>query len=135
MWRVFEYHRCNKRSEKRREESMIPFDYIRPTSQHSAIDAVSKNSNAAFIAGGTNLVDLMKKEVIAPDKLVDINQLPLKAITKTGAVIRIGSMALNSEVAEHKLVIENIPLLSMAIRAGASPQIRNMATTGGNLLQ
>lgn len=114
---------------------MIPFDYIRPSSQQSAIDAVSKNAKASFIAGGTNLVDLMKCEVTAPEKLVDINLLPLKTITKTGSVIRIGSLALNSEVAENKLVLENIPLLSMAISAGASPQIRNMATTGGNLMQ
>lgn len=114
---------------------MIPFNYIRPSSQQSAIDAVSKNEKAAFIAGGTNLVDLMKREVTAPEKIVDINQLPLKSITKVGNVIRIGALALNSEVAESKLIRDNMPLLSMAIRAGASPQIRLMATTGGNILQ
>ena len=114
---------------------MIPFDYIRPSSQQAAIDAVSKNDKAAFIAGGTNLVDLMKREVTAPGKLVDINLLPLRSIAKTGTVLRIGALALNSEVADNKLVLEYTPLLSMAIRAGASPQIRNMATTGGNMMQ
>src|SRR2546429_5651062 len=114
---------------------MINFDYIRPSSQSSAIDALSKNPNAQFIAGGTNLVDLMKRGVTAPEKLIDINRLPLNSIEQTSNGLRIGALALNSEVAEHDLVITKYPLLSLALKAGASPQIRNMATVGGNMMQ
>lgn len=114
---------------------MINFDYARPSTQKAAIDALNKDKTAQFIAGGTNLVDLMKRGVTAPQKLIDINNLPLRAIEESGNVIRIGALALNSEVAEHKLIQEKLPLLSQALNAGASPQLRNMATVGGNMLQ
>jgi xanthine dehydrogenase YagS FAD-binding subunit len=114
---------------------MINFDYIRPSSQKAAIDALNKNANAQFIAGGSNLVDLMKRGVTVPDKLIDINNLPLKTIEQGKGIIRIGALALNSDVSEHELIISKLPLLSQALKAGASPQIRNMATVGGNMMQ
>jgi xanthine dehydrogenase YagS FAD-binding subunit len=114
---------------------MINFDYVRPSTQKAAIDALTKDATAQFIAGGTNLVDLMKRGVTSPQKLIDITNLPLKSIELSGNVIRIGALALNSEVAEHQLIMEKLPLLSQALNAGASPQLRNMATIGGNMLQ
>ena len=114
---------------------MINFDYVRPSTSKAAIDALNKDVTAQFIAGGTNLVDLMKRGVTAPKKLIDITRLPLKSIQQLGNVIRIGSLTLNSEVAEHELILNKLPLLSQALNAGASPQLRNMATVGGNILQ
>jgi xanthine dehydrogenase YagS FAD-binding subunit len=113
---------------------MINFNYAKVSTTKAAIEAIKK-PGAGFIAGGTNLVDLMKKGVLSPDKLVDITGLPLRSIEQKNGVIRIGALALNSEVANDNLVKMKLPLLSLAIRAGASPQIRNMATMGGNLLQ
>ena len=114
---------------------MINFQYVQPNTPRAAIDAVTAHPTAQFIAGGTNLIDLMKREVMAPGKVVDINNLPLRTIEKQGNGIRIGALALNSEVADHELIHQHQPLLSQAINAGASAQIRNMATMGGNLLQ
>lgn len=88
-----------------------------------------------FIAGGTNLVDLMKKNVTAPDKLVDITAIDLKKIELLTGKTTIGALAKNSQVAEDKAIIEKHPLLAMALTAGASQQIRHMATVGGNMLQ
>ncbi len=114
---------------------MINFDYLKVSSSKSAIDALNKDATSMFIAGGTNLVDLMKRGVESPEKLIDITNLPLKSIEEDNGVIRIGALALNSAVAEDKLIMEKLPLLSLALKAGASPQLRNMATTGGNMLQ
>ena len=114
---------------------MINFDYVKVSSQKSAIDALNKDATSKFIAGGTNLVDLMKRGVESPQKLIDITNLPLKSIEEVNGSIRIGALTLNSEVAEDKLIMEKLPLLSMALKAGASPQLRNMATTGGNIMQ
>lgn len=114
---------------------MINFDYVRISSQKAAIDALNKDTTSQFIAGGTNLVDLMKRGVAAPQKLIDISNLPLKNIEQINGFIRIGALALNSEVAEHELIIKKLPLLSLALKAGASPQLRNMATVGGNTMQ
>jgi xanthine dehydrogenase YagS FAD-binding subunit len=114
---------------------MINFDYVRPSTQKAAIDAINKSASAQFIAGGTNLVDLMKRRVMNPEKIVDINNLPLRNIEQGKGVIRIGALALNSEVAEHELIVTKLPLLAQALKAGASPQLRNMATVGGNILQ
>jgi xanthine dehydrogenase YagS FAD-binding subunit len=114
---------------------MINFDYAKPSSQKAAIDALNKDKSSQFIAGGTNLVDLMKRGVTAPQKLIDITDLPLKDIERKNGFIRIGALALNSEVADHPLILEKIPLLSKALKAGASPQLRNMATVGGNMMQ
>lgn len=114
---------------------MIRFSYARPSTQKAAIDALSKNTAAKFIAGGTNLIDLMKKGVENPEKLVDINNLPFKEIKKQPGSLHIGALALNSDVAENKLVVATQPLLAMALKAGASAQLRNMATVGGNMMQ
>jgi xanthine dehydrogenase YagS FAD-binding subunit len=113
---------------------MKQFQYVRPSTQQSALEAINK-PGAKIIAGGTNLVDLMKRGVTAPDKLVDINHLPLKGIAATKTGLHIGALALNSVVSENNLVIQKQPLLSMALKAGASPQLRNMATVGGNMMQ
>ncbi|MBC9932361.1 FAD binding domain-containing protein [Chitinophaga qingshengii] len=114
---------------------MNQFSYVRPASQQAAIDALTRDSSARFIAGGTNLLDLMKNGVLAPEKLVDINRLPLKNIVLNNNILHIGALALNSEVAAHPLVKTHHPLLSQALLAGASQQLRNMATTGGNMMQ
>lgn len=114
---------------------MNPFQYVRPTKQQAAIEAVAKDANAKFIAGGTNLVDLMKRGVMTPQKLVDINRLPLTKIETANNGLRIGALALNSTVADDRQVREKQPLLVQALNAGASAQLRNMATVGGNMLQ
>jgi len=114
---------------------MINFEYTRVSSVKAALDVLAKNPTGGFIAGGTNLVDLMKKGVTAPTRLIDINNLPLKQIEETAAGLKIGALALNSEVAGNEIVKKNYPLLSMALNAGASPQLRNMATVGGNIMQ
>ena len=114
---------------------MINFQYIRVTSQKAAIDAMAKDPSAQFIAGGTNLVDLMKKGVHNPQKLIDITRLPLNKIERQTNALRIGALALNSDVSEHELILKHQPLLSLALKAGASAQLRNMATVGGNMLQ
>lgn len=113
---------------------MINFDYIKATSEQAAL-AAGKATDAQYIAGGTNLVDLMKRGIASPEKLVDITGLSMRTIEQRGNNIFIGALALNSEVAMHELIIKNLPLLSQALHAGASPQIRNMATVGGNMMQ
>jgi xanthine dehydrogenase YagS FAD-binding subunit len=114
---------------------MNPFTYVRATEPLGAIRALGSTGNAHFLAGGTNLIDLMKMGIVTPEKLVDINHLPLKEISGTPAGLRIGALCTNSEVADHPLVLKHYPLLSMAFNAGASPQLRNMATVGGNMMQ
>ncbi|GAB4024787.1 FAD binding domain-containing protein [Spirosoma koreense] len=114
---------------------MNSFQYTRVTTPKAAIAALGQESGTYFLAGGTNLVDLMKREVIIPQRLIDINRLPLATIEKTATGLRIGAMAKNSAVAEHELVKKHFPLLSMALNAGASAQLRNMATVGGNMMQ
>jgi xanthine dehydrogenase YagS FAD-binding subunit len=115
---------------------MNQFQYTRSTDTAAAVKAQAKEPRAWFLAGGTNLVDLMKMNIVIPDRLVDINPLPLKKIdTLPGGGLRIGALASNTEVAEHPAVKEKFPLLAMAINAGASPQLRNMATVGGNIMQ
>jgi xanthine dehydrogenase YagS FAD-binding subunit len=114
---------------------MKPFQYTRSFASAGAIQSLLREPHAHFLAGGTNLIDLMKMGVVLPERLVDINGLPLKGIEKTATGLRIGALATNSEVADHPLVLEGYPLLSLAINAGASPQLRNMATVGGNMMQ
>src|SRR3954447_24328460 len=114
---------------------MNSFTYKRATDSAQAVRKVAANNNAKFLAGGTNLVDLIKMNVQQPDELIDINRLALKAIQRTANGLRLGALAANAEVAVHKLVQNGYPVLSEAILAGASPQLRNMATVGGNLLQ
>lgn len=114
---------------------MINFQYVRASTPKAAIDAMAKDPAAQFVAGGTNLVDLMKKGVVNPQKLIDITNLPLKQVERQGNGLKIGALAINSEVSEHALVLQHQPLLSLALKAGASAQLRNMATVGGNMLQ
>lgn len=114
---------------------MNQFDYVKPPALPAALTAFARDKSGHYLGGGTNLVDLMKMGVVAPSRLVDITGLPLKEITADGTHIHIGAMATNTQVADHPIIRERVPLLSLAINAGASPQIRNMATMGGNLLQ
>ncbi|WP_345954065.1 xanthine dehydrogenase family protein subunit M [Mucilaginibacter sp. PAMB04168] len=113
---------------------MKQFQYVRPSSQQNVLAAIAQ-PGTKIIAGGSNLVDLMKHGVMTPDKLVDINRLPLRNISDIKGGLHIGALALNSQVAEDKLVKSMFPLLSQALNAGASAQLRNMATVGGNMMQ
>lgn len=114
---------------------MKPFEYDRAGSVAEATNAAS-NQGAAIIAGGTNLIDLMKLEVMSPASLVDINRLDLHDISETdGGGLRIGALVTNSDLAAHETVRRDYEVLSRALLAGASGQLRNKATTAGNLLQ
>ena len=119
---------------------MKPFKYTATNTVAAATQKMTANPNAKYLAGGTNLLDLMKEDVEQPDELVDITRLTLTGIktisTGTGkSGISIGALDKNSETANHPLVRQNFPLLTQAILAGASAQIRNMATNAGNLNQ
>lgn len=115
---------------------MQPFTYVRAANQDDAIASITREPGAMFIAGGTNMLDLMKEGVHTPSQLVDIRKLPSTEITaKEDGGIRIGAMARNSDVAYHPLIRDRYPVLSEAILAGATAQLRNMATMGGNLMQ
>jgi xanthine dehydrogenase YagS FAD-binding subunit len=113
-----------------------PFEYKRANQTEAAVDAISRSKDSRFLAGGTNLVDLMKNGVEQPTQLIDINRLPLAEIQPLpDGGLRLGALARNSDTANHPLVRKNYPLLTQALLAGASPQLRNLATNGGNLLQ
>ncbi len=114
---------------------MRPITYTHCTTTDEAIRARGEASDACFIGGGTNLVDLMKMGVERPGHLIDITRLPLQAIAEHRGGVRIGSLASNTDVANHELIRTRYPVLSEAILAGASPQLRNLATTGGDLVQ
>lgn len=115
---------------------MRAFDYLAPTETAAAVEAAGGAFATAFLAGGTNLIDLMKENVARPTRLIDINGLALDGIEPTAdGGLRLGALARNADTAHHPLVVERFPLLRAAILAGASPQIRNMASNGGNLLQ
>ena len=114
---------------------MINFTFSRVQNIADALKPHSGDASA-FIAGGTTLVDLMKLNVEKPRHLIDINALPLSAIERLpNGGVRIGAMARNSDVAHHQLIASQYPVLSEALLSGASAQLRNMATTGGNILQ
>lgn len=114
---------------------MTPFTFTRAYSEHEALDLVQQ-PDTAFIAGGTTLIDLMKLRVQTPANLVDINRLPLNQIeSQADGSLRIGAMVRNSDLGHYPQVQQNFPVLSEALLAGASPQLRNMATVGGNLMQ
>ncbi len=115
---------------------MINFQYARAADVGDAIRQIAGDPAAKFIAGGTNLIDLMKEDVERPSRLIDISRLPLKSVEETAeGGLRIGALVPNSDLAYHPLVEKRYPLLASAILAGASAQLRNMASTGGNLLQ
>ena len=115
---------------------MIAFQYTRAHDVADAVRQIAADPAAKFIAGGTNLLDLMKDDVERPTRLIDISRLPLKSVEETAAGgLRIGALVPNADLAYHPLVAQRYPILASAILAGASPQLRNMASTGGNLLQ
>jgi xanthine dehydrogenase YagS FAD-binding subunit len=115
---------------------MNSFSYIRADDVASAVREIAAGGTARFIAGGTNLIDLMKENVERPNRLIDITHLALKEV-RPGADggLRLGALVTNTDVAYNNEVERRYPLLSKAILAGASPQLRNMATVGGNLMQ
>ncbi|HKQ52323.1 MAG TPA: xanthine dehydrogenase family protein subunit M [Pyrinomonadaceae bacterium] len=114
---------------------MRPFKYVRASDAGAAARAVAANPQAKFLAGGTNLLDLMKEDVERPNELVDLTRLKLSEIKAAGGGVSIGALAKNTDTANHPLIRKNYPLLTQAIVAGASAQLRNMATNGGNLMQ
>src|SRR3954447_858519 len=113
---------------------MHPFEYTRATDTSHALTSGAKQQTK-FVAGGTNLIDLMKCEVERPARLVDINALPLATVEAMKGGIRIGALARMSDVAASPLVREHAPAISQALLASASPQLRNAASIGGNLMQ
>src|SRR5437660_1614869 len=114
---------------------MRPFKYTQVTEAGAAVRAAFSNPDARFIAGGSNILDLMREGVEQPTELVDLSRLNLTQIKSVGGGVSIGALAKNTDTANHPLIRQNYPLLTQAILAGASPQIRNMATNGGNLMQ
>lgn len=114
---------------------MRPFKYARASDPTAAVAAVAAKPEAKFLAGGTNLLDLMKEDVERPTDLIDLTRLKLTEIKRSGGGVSIGALATNTDTANHPLIRQSYPLLTQAIVAGASGQLRNMATNGGNLLQ
>ncbi|MFF3306536.1 FAD binding domain-containing protein [Streptomyces sp. NPDC002952] len=115
---------------------MKPFAYVRAESVEEAADAYAAHPGARYLGGGTNLVDLMKLGVEEPATLVDVSRLPLDTVEELpDGSVRVGATVRNSDLAAHPAVRDRYPVLSQALLAGASGQLRNVATTGGNLLQ
>ena len=115
---------------------MKAFDFERASDAQTAVALVAGRPGAAFLGGGTNLVDHMKLGIAAPELLVDVTRLPFDGVEELdGGVVRIGAAVRNSDLSAHPLIRERYPVLSEALVAGASGQLRNLATTGGNLLQ
>jgi xanthine dehydrogenase YagS FAD-binding subunit len=115
---------------------MINFEFSRATDVADAVRQIAADPQARFIAGGTNLIDLMKYDVERPMRVIDITRLPLKSVEETASGgLRIGALVPNSDLAYHPIIEKRYPLVSSAILAGASQQLRNMASTGGNLVQ
>jgi xanthine dehydrogenase YagS FAD-binding subunit len=115
---------------------VTPFAYERAPDASSAVARVAGHPNAVFLGGGTNLIDHMRLGVARPDLLVDVTRLPFSQIEMLpDGIVRVGAAVRNSDLAAHRAVRERYPVLSQALLAGASGQLRNLATTGGNLLQ
>jgi len=113
---------------------MKDFDYQRPVHEGDALSSAN-NGNARVIAGGTLLVDLLRLNVEEPELLIDLNALPWRDIAVAIDAVHIGALVRNTDLAEHPAILAEFPALSQALLSGASAQIRNMATVGGNLLQ
>jgi xanthine dehydrogenase YagS FAD-binding subunit len=131
---------CSRRAENREqpeaEDAMESFRYQEVKTVDAALSAKTEQEAGRFVAGGTTLIDLMKLNVETPRLIVDINRLPLTQVESTGdGSVKIGAMVRNSDLANHEVIKQRYPVLSQALLSGASPQLRNMATTGGNLLQ
>ncbi|MEV1066432.1 xanthine dehydrogenase family protein subunit M [Streptomyces sp. NPDC050263] len=114
---------------------MQPFQYARATDAEQAVAVVTADRHTSFLAGGTTQLDLMKDGVLHPERLVDITGLPLGGITHTESAVRVGALTTMEELAADPLVRERLPFVREALLLGASVQLRNMATIGGNLLQ
>jgi len=115
---------------------MSVFEYVRPDDVAAAVAAVSTDPSAAYLAGGTTQLDLILKDgVLSPERLVDIGRLPLRGITRAEGALRVGALTTMEELAADATVAERLPVVREALLAGASPQLRNMATIGGNVLQ
>ncbi|MFZ1102913.1 MAG: FAD binding domain-containing protein, partial [Hyphomicrobiaceae bacterium] len=115
---------------------MIDFQYARAADVADAVRQMAADPGAKLIAGGTNLLDLMKEGVEKPTRLIDISRLPLRQVAETPeGGLRIGALVPNTDLAYHPLIEQRYPILASAILSGASQQLRNMASTGGNLLQ
>lgn len=115
---------------------MQPFTYLRPESVEEAVDVVTRNERATFVAGGSNLVDHLRLGIIAPDTVVDVSALALTDVeSDADGALRIGAGVSNTDLATHPAVRRHHPVISRALVSGASGQIRNQATTAGNLLQ
>ncbi|MFR9729490.1 FAD binding domain-containing protein [Saccharopolyspora sp. MS10] len=114
---------------------MNPFDYVRATDEAGAVATVARNPGAVFLAGGTNLVDHLKLGVSAPELVVDVSGLPMDEVVELPDRVRVGAGVRNSDLAADPLVRRRFPVLAEALLSGASGQLRNAATTGGNLLQ
>ncbi|PJE94508.1 FAD-binding molybdopterin dehydrogenase [Streptomyces carminius] len=114
---------------------MKSFDYLRVSRASAAVGAVAARPQGSFVAGGTELLNLMKDEALAPDLVVDVNGLPLSEIALRDGRLSIGATARMGDVADHPVVRERFPVLAEALLASASPQIRNRASIGGNLMQ
>src|SRR5262249_10344219 len=119
-----------------RGTAMKNFGYARATNVSEAVQSISQMPNGKFLGGGTNLVDLMRENIEQPDFLVDVTSLGLDKIDELpDGSIRIGAAVKNSAIINHRLIRERFPVLAQAISMGASAQLRNMATTAGNLMQ
>lgn len=114
---------------------MNPFSYTRASAPDSALHALTAAHGAKFLGGGTNLVDLMKDGVETPAALIDVNHIGLDQVQAGASGARIGASVRNSDLANQAEIVSNYPLLSQALLSGASAQLRNLATTGGNLMQ
>ncbi|MFI9612393.1 FAD binding domain-containing protein [Streptomyces sp. NPDC052023] len=114
---------------------MDPFEYVRATDSNLAVAVVSDDPRTSYLAGGTTQLDLMKDGVLHPHRLVDITRLPLGGITHTESAVHVGALTTMEELAADPLVRERLPFVREALLLGASAQLRNMATIGGNLLQ
>ncbi|QEL20662.1 FAD binding domain-containing protein [Limnoglobus roseus] len=114
---------------------MTPFDYVRADGPDAAVKQVVARPTAAFLGGGTGLIDLMKLYAERHDLLVDVSRLPMDKVEATEKGVRIGANVRNSDLAYHAAIRTRFPVLSEALLSGASPQLRNMATVGGNLMQ
>src|ERR1700684_3820889 len=130
--------RCHPRGTQVRGGAMKNFAYSRAETVDGAVTLLARTAHSKFLGGGTNLVDLMRENIEQPDALIDVTRLPLSdgGISElSDGGLAIGAAVRNSAVANHRLVRERYPVLAQAILFGASGQIRNMATTGGNLMQ
>ena len=114
---------------------MNNFSYTQAASIKEATAAKEADKRAAYIGGGTTLIDIMKSNIEQHSLLIDVNRLSMTGITNSEAGLRIGTLERMSDVGEHPLVVQNFPVISESLLASASPQLRNMATMGGNLLQ